>query len=281
MVLKLSELFKGYTEGIAFDVDGTIVNTPPSQFDWFKHWANQNNIKFKFKGMKLREWLDTIYNPAIFEGGFPEVYKVHGLPDDSSLGRENAKVWKAYDSFKKENQHKIKIYEGMDKVFRELHNSGKIPKDGSRDHALSLGIVTTNTWAPYYDIMDAAGIIERLTTKVSVESLEGYDANGVGKNLVKPGKIGMDIIMNRWGTNGNSTVYIGDTITDLRACVDVLRNGDPIKKESLKIIGAAWGYDGRTQLSKGFKDKDGQQYHFDAILDNPLEIIDFYNTYLK
>jgi len=250
-------------ESFLFDYDGTLGKTLERQFLWFPKWAEMNKIPWK--KISFKEFTQR-YNAAIERGDFMEAYKEFGLPCD--LEEKPCRVWIEYNNFKINNP--AQLYEGVPELITKIHASFSIPKYMNK--RIRMGINTTNHWSSIEQELSMYGLLDFFDSKISAEDLGLYSDDGVGKPLNKPNKISLDLSLNTLGANGFRTLFMGDTINDLRAGKSIPRNGNAFDTESLIMIGFAGGYAGRKKLEEGFN-TGKKTYHYDYIVDNHIETL--------
>jgi phosphoglycolate phosphatase-like HAD superfamily hydrolase len=258
--------------GGLIDWDGTIAMTPERQYNWFKYWANTNNVPFKFNNVK--EFLKE-YNPLINNVGAQGTYDAFGLP--CNMSDFNHPVWPAYKHFKTLNP--VEMYPGIKESLEEVWSMGRLNSNTERNQTLRLAINSTNDWKSIQPDMVRFGIINYFDSYCTAETLKQYDGSGNHGAIHKPSKISVALMLNILGTDGDTTFHLGDALSDLKASVDVRKYGG-LKKENLITIGAAWGFEGREALEKGITLESGITAHFNWIVDHPSELPKIIKQYL-
>lgn len=185
-------------------------------------------------------------------------------------------VWPAYEDFK--TKHPIKFYPGMKDALTEIHRLGSLSPDPLMNKRLRLGINTTNTWRTIHDELESHGVLEYFDSFVTRETLEAYDGNG-SPALTKPSKISIALSLDVLDCDGESVIHVGDTLSDLKASIDV-RRAKTCRFEKLITVGVGWGYDGRNSLEKGVITSSGT-IHFDHIVDRPDQLVELVSGYVK
>jgi len=258
-------------QGGLFDYDGTLADTKQRQFYWMHHWAKYNNkdIRDPATGDLLDnpERFFRVYNEIINKKGIQAVYDTWGLPCD--MNDMNHLVWKMYEDFKLKNP--VKLYNGIKEAITEIFEMGHLRADAEAFRRLRLGINTTNSWPSIQNELKHAGIIYCFDAKVTAEDLNNYLGEGKPGAINKPSKVSVALSLDALGTKGHATFHVGDTLADLKASIDVRQGTKPYLGENLITIGAAWGYEGRTALEKGWKTESGTT-HFRHIADSPSEL---------
>jgi phosphoglycolate phosphatase-like HAD superfamily hydrolase len=259
--------------GGLIDWDGTIVKTPQRQFEWFSEWARQNNVEFNYSS--IEEFLPK-YNKIISETSAQGVYDEFNLPCD--MGNHNHPVWLAYDHFKA--THPVEMYDGIKDALVDVWKLGRLDSNSLRNQTMRLAINTTNNWKSIYPDLEKFGITYLFDSKCCAETLKEFDGSGNSAAIQKPSKISVALMLNILGSEGHNTFHLGDTIGDLRASYDVRRFGG-LKSETLITIGAAWGFEGRESLERGYTPQDSNvgSIHFTHIIDHPKQLVDVIKMY--
>lgn len=255
-------------QGILFDYDGTIAQTAERQFGWFKHWAKMNEVPFE---MNFNSFLE-FYNEHCNGKGVQAVYDELNLP--CVLEDRNHPVWSAYESFKK--KHPVEFYPGMRDALKKIHELGSLSGDALVNKRLRMAINTSNTWQSIHDELARKRVLGYFDSFVTRETLELYDGNN-SPGLIKPSKISVALSLDVLGCDGEDVIHVGDTLSDLRASIDVRRSGT-CRFENLITIGVGWGYDGRKNLEKGVQTSSGT-IHFNHIVDTPKQLVDLAKGY--
>ena len=256
--------------GVLFDYDGTIAETRERQFAWFKHWAKMNDIPFKI--YDIHSFIE-FYNEHCNEKSVQAVYDALGLP--CVLEDREHPVWVAYEEFK--DKYTIKFYSGMRDAIRKIHTLGNLSEDALTNKRLRLGINTSNTWRTIQKELKDQGVLGYFDSFVTRETLEAYDGNN-SPLLTKPSKISVALSLDVLDCDGESVIHVGDTLSDLKASIDVRRSGT-CRFENLITIGVGWGYDGRKSLEHGVTTRSGSVY-FDHIVDKPKQLVDVIRGYV-
>ncbi|RJQ15604.1 HAD family hydrolase [Candidatus Woesearchaeota archaeon] len=251
-------------QGGLIDWDGVIAKTPERQFKWFREWARQNNIEFTYD--TLEEFL-AVYNKIISEKSAQGVYDAFGLPCEMSNPQHP--VWPAYDHFKATNP--VEMYDGIEQALIDVWKLGRLNANSSRNQTMRLAINTTNSWKSIYPDLVRFGIDYLFDSYCTAETLHNFEGSGNSAALHKPSKVSVALMLHILGSEGRTTFHLGDTIGDLRASYDIRRHGG-INSETLITIGAAWGFEGRAVLEKGYSANDSGTIHFTHIIDHPSEL---------
>ncbi|MGV8086432.1 MAG: HAD family hydrolase [Candidatus Woesearchaeota archaeon] len=259
--------------GGLIDWDGTIVKTPERQFKWFSEWARQNNVEFNYA--TLEEFLPK-YNKVYNEKGGQGLYDAFGLP--CNMSDHNHPVWPAYDHFKA--THPVEMYDGIKEALIDVWKLGRLDSNSLRNQTMRLAINTTNNWKSIYPDLIKFELEYIFDSHCCAETLKEFDGNGNSAALQKPSKVSVALMLNILGSEGHTTFHLGDTIGDLRASYDIRRFGG-LKSESLITIGAAWGFEGRETLEKGYTSPNSNSgtIHFTHILDHPKQLVDVIKSY--
>lgn len=258
-------------QGITFDYDGTIGQTNERQFNWFRFWADRNGKSVPYDS--LNEFM-VFYNEQCGKpGGVQNVYDALSLPCDMK-DREHP-VWQAYDEFKSENL--TILYPGIKKAILDIWEVGHLSEDFHRNRRLRLAINTTNSWKSIYKELEQESLLHCFDSVVADEILRNYYGHENKNPISKPSKISLALILGLIDCEGEHTMHIGDTITDLAASNKVTRL-NPMRPETLITVGAAWGYEGREKLEQGYTLKDETTY-FTHIIDHPDELLPIVKGY--
>jgi phosphoglycolate phosphatase-like HAD superfamily hydrolase len=258
--------------GGLIDYDGVIAKTKERQFLWFREWARQNRVPFPYAH---EEEFSPVYNKVIGEQGVQKVYDHFSLPCD--MNDFSHPVWPAYELFKQHNP--VEMYEGIGDALTAVWNMGRLNSDLSRNRSLRMAINTTNSWKSIHPDLVRFGINHLFDAYCTAEVLNAYVGDGgSAKGVHKPSKVSVALLLNILDTEGEMTFHLGDTISDLRASCDV-RAYPSIRGQNLITIGAAWGFDGRAALEKGYTNGNGT-VHFSHIIDHPSELPGVIKQYL-
>jgi len=266
-------------QGGLFDYDGTLAMTMERQHDWFHYWARlngRNKLTHPEHGS-----LDDIksfakaYNNTLYHNGVQAFYDELDLPCD--MNDKTHPVWIAYDAFKMNNP--AKLYPGIKEAVLEIWNLGNLNQKDERNHRLRLGINTTNSWASICRELSDNGILHCFDSYISKEILIKYDGAGNAAAITKPSKVSVALSLGVLNTDGGATFHIGDTLSDLRASIDVRHSGRIYKAETLITIGVAWGYEGLEKLKEGVKINGGTE-HFRHLVDRPKDLPEVIRQYL-
>mgnify|MGYP005838191619 CR=1 FL=1 len=258
-------------EGILFDYDGTISSSSKRQFEWFKYWAEHNNVDFPFS--QVDEFM-IYYNYHINkEGGVQNVYDELDLPCD--MDDFDHLVWQHYKEFKQKNS--AGIYSGMEQALRTIREMTSLSEDVERNRRVLMAINTTNSWESIHKELSENELIQCFDYKVTKETLLAYHGAGKGKSLEKPSKISVALSLQQMGTNGVATIHIGDSLVDLQSSINVRKFGD-YRNESLITVGVLWGYEGEKIL-QGVKTDYGR-VNFRHIAEKPEDLPRIISTYL-
>lgn len=258
-------------EGILFDYDGVIAKTHERQFNWFKFWSQTNKTQFPFEN--ITDFM-VFYNQSInHENGIQNVYDDLKLPCD--ISDQNHPVWSAYNQYKTQNP--IEFYEGMTSIIPQIHEICSLSENTIRNQRVRMGINTTNSWKTIHKELKEKSLLPYFDSFVSYEIMERYAGEGLGKGIHKPSKVSLHLSLERLGTNCSSTLFFGDSLTDLKASVNLPIKGT--RTENLITVGCSWGYEGKDRLKSGIKE-NGKTHHFDYLIDNPNQMLDLVKDFI-
>ena len=258
-------------EAVIFDHDGTLAPTLERQEQWFKHYSEMQGKSWGFTFEEFREFYNQL---CALEGGVQNVYDRLGLP--SSIRDKTHPVWPAFEAFNRE--HPLELYPGMRETVEELWRIGALTENVLRNRRMRLGVNTTNSWKSIRGDLEKGGVLPYFDSFVTKEVLDTYHGSGNGAALYKPSKVSIALMLGLLGSNGNTTVHIGDTVNDLLASHEVMRF-DPGRKETLITVGAGYGYEGREKLEDG-AEVDGERIHFTHLINEPRELVGIVKGYL-
>lgn len=146
-----------------------------------------------------------------------------------------------------------KVYETYQEVFEEYCMYKVVPYEGITDLIAALkarGILcAVNTNKPQDRTLD---VIYSLFGKDAFSMLVGVSED----RKRKPAPDGVWHILETLKIDKEDALYIGDT------CTDMLTG----KSAGVFTVGALWGFRDRAEL---------EEYHADAIIEKPMELIDF------
>jgi phosphoglycolate phosphatase-like HAD superfamily hydrolase len=263
----------GILEGIIFDNDGVLSNTAPRQYDWFKKWAEINDKKLPFTNFDefITDYNDTLHHAADVYCGVQEFYDKLELPCD--MKNKDHRVWVEYNQFKAENP--MGLVPDMKEVLAQIHQLGALSSEGlTVPNRLRIGVNSTNAWETIGKELEKAGVIQYFDTQIGIEMLREIHGAGDGNALKKPSKVSIAHMLYYLGTAGDNTMHVGDTRSDLAASKNVLLpGGSPTNRKNLIMVGASWGYEGRSILEEGTILENGQHVHFDYIIDKPKDLV--------
>lgn len=296
-------------EAIIFDFDGTLADTQDRQFQWFQHWSRMNeqekfgyfNNYFQkiyeldkkisgpdlaelneiltqypgpFRSVETAEEFFPIYNEIINKTDVQTVYHAFNLPCDMS--DFSHPVWPAFNEFN--IRHPAPLFAGVQEALKEIWQLTRLPKKPAYNKQIRMAINTTNSWKGIYPNLKKYDVLDYFDSHICSEALKEYDGNGNHKAINKPSKVSVALSLLLLDASGDSTIFVGDTLADLGACVDVRKQGLSYKKENLITVGVTWGYDGRDVISQGVKTANGQEY-FKHIVDTPEELVGVIKEY--
>lgn len=145
-------------------------------------------------------------------------------------------VFAAYkEIFAKNCMYKVKPYDGI----RELLSSLK-------ERGMKIAVLSNK---PHAETID---VIETLFGKGYFDVIHGQKPEVERK----PSPAGVFCILQELGISIEETVYLGDTCTDMQTG----------KSAGAFTVGALWGFRDRKEL---------EENHADAIIKNPLELLDY------
>lgn len=146
------------------------------------------------------------------------------------------KVFAAYrEIFAKNCMYKVKPYDGI----RELLSSLK-------ERGMKIAVLSNK---PHAETID---VIETLFGKNYFDVIHGQKPDVERK----PSPAGVFCILQELGLSVEDVVYLGDTCTDMQTG----------KSAGAFTVGALWGFRDRKEL---------EENHADAIIKNPLELLDY------
>lgn len=146
------------------------------------------------------------------------------------------KVFAAYkEIFAKNCMYKVKPYDGI----RELLSSLK-------ERGMKIAVLSNK---PHAETID---VIETLFGKNYFDVIHGQKPEVERK----PSPAGVFCILQELGLSVEDVVYLGDTCTDMQTG----------KSAGAFTVGALWGFRDRKEL---------EENHADAIIKNPLELLDY------
>lgn len=146
------------------------------------------------------------------------------------------KVFAAYkEIFAKNCMYKVKPYDGI----RELLSSLK-------ERGMKIAVLSNK---PHAETID---VIETLFGKNYFDVIHGQKPEVERK----PSPAGVFCILQQLGLSVEDVVYLGDTCTDMQTG----------KSAGAFTVGALWGFRDRKEL---------EENHADAIIKNPLELLDY------
>lgn len=195
-----------------FDLDGTVVNT----LEDITCAVNLMLVEYSFPIFTLEEIRQKIGNGArkLVERSLPE-----SVRDDAEFVD---RALKTYQNFYTEHcTDKVCVYEGLERVLRELKASGK-----------KLAIVTNK------DHMHATVIIDKLLPGV-FDVVLGYN----GEFPHKPNPASVLSILEKFGVTPEEAAFVGDTWVD----VETGRNA------GMTTLGVEWGFSGLASYDEKHK----------------------------
>lgn len=246
-------------ESIIFDMDGTLIQSPKRQHDWFIYWDEnckkyfpENKSNFSDKLKKDFNMFIEEYNVAL-EKGAQGLYDHFGLPCD--MDDFEHPVWKEYNQFKLNNP--VQLYSGITDSLKEI-----------KSEDLILALNTTNLFDDSVkELFVSEEIYELFDCFVDAQVLSEHAKKmGVtGKELRKPNNYSVQTILNKFNLMPEKVLHVGDTRTDLGSSLKILNKNN--EETRVKTIGVTWGFEPRRILEKGYEE-NGKTYHFDYIVDS-------------
>jgi phosphoglycolate phosphatase-like HAD superfamily hydrolase len=272
-------------EAVLFDYDGTIADSFQRQYEWLVWWSENGSEFVKSCDEKYHHLFDQFrefpkrltkdinifkkyYNETIEQKTVQGLYDELGLPCD--MNDMDHPVWKAYNLFK--SKHPIELFPGMKEAILEIHKLASLNSNPSRNKRIRLGINTTNSWESIYKELRSNEILHCFDCFVTKETLVAYHGNGNSKAIEKPSKISVALALHNLDSEANSTIHVGDTLSDLKSSVNISTNGSG-KKANLITIGVDWGFEGSEILSRGVETPAGKR-EFDYIVYEPKRIVE-------
>jgi phosphoglycolate phosphatase-like HAD superfamily hydrolase len=216
---------------------------------------NQNNVK------NYAQFIE-VYNRTC-NLGIKSTYTVFGLPYDED---RNHPVWDAYDKFKKENP--IIIKPSIKRMIRDVYSLTSLDANNHQNRRARLGINSSNTWTSIHSELRKSNLLQYFDHYVTIETLREFDGSNTAE---KPSKVSVALSLDVANSEGRNVIFVGDTLNDLKACINVRRGNRFHVPQSLITIGVTWGYQSRKILENGVQE-NGSIHHFNHIVDTPEEI---------
>ena len=260
---------------LAFDWDGTIVDSFTNQFEWFHYWAKHphNNGEKSIPFTNVEDFR-TFYNVEISKPGkVQNIYDALGL--DCDMSDKNHPVWEAFIQFYKKNPPKL--IQGIDKIIPELYKMGQPSKHNNK--RIRIHIKSSNTWNNIEPMLLKSGLIDYIDSYITSELLDEIDGSLNSKHIHKPSKVSVAYSLGYLGSQGKNTMYFGDTLDDLKATRDVVVP-TLYEKQNLITIGCPWGFETKDNLIQGVETNIGR-YQFNHILNHQDKILPLVEDYMK
>lgn len=259
-------------QAIIFDVDGTLLQSIERQEAWLQHWAEQNGKPWPLESFaQFREF----FNQQIRKGGIQNVYDALGLPCD--MNDRSHPVWPAFENFCHNNP--TQLYPQVEEAVKEIWKMGCLQgPDPLHCRRLRLGLNSNNSRKNVLN--DLGSIVSYFDTIITSDLLHGYHGNKGGDALTKPARVSLALALDSLQSSGKAAIHVGDTLDDLAASQNVLRQMPSPQYETLITVGACYGYQGRERLEKGVEISSGRA-HFDYLIDEPGELIAIVEEQLK
>lgn len=253
-------------------MDGTLVQTPQRQHDWFKHWEKECLQYFPKAKPNIPKELKSDfskfiaeYNTILEEKGVQALYDHFGLPCDmEDFGHP---VWGEYKSFKENTP--VKLYNSIPEVLSKI----------KKETGLPFMLNTTNVYDSSMEALFKNGNIHGLFDFVFDANKLKEHAEELGvspKTIRKPSTYTVEECCKQMNVSSDSVMHIGDTRGDLESSLGVPnRYGAPV---DLLTVGVTWGFENRNDFQKGVYTDSGIRV-FDEIIDTPSEILDLVRVY--
>ena len=135
---------------------------------------------------------------------------------------------------------------------------------------LRLGLNSNNSRKNVLN--DLGSLVPYFDTIVTSDLLHVYHGNKGGDALTKPARVSLALALDSLQSSGEAAMHVGDTLDDLAASQNVLRQMPYLHCETLITVGACYGYQGREVLEEGVETSSGR-VHFDYLIDEPRELI--------
>lgn len=184
-------------KSVIFDFDGTIADTLPIAIECAESVLGDMGLTDakinRYKNMTVRQLINELNVPY------------HRIPKYVVLAR----------SFIKQNISSIKVFKGLDKVIKKLHDEG-----------YRLYIVSSNS-------------VENINKILSNNELIQYFESIVGGVGVFGKTIALKSTIKKYKIDKTSCIYIGDEVRDIKAS----------NKVGLPVISVVWGFNGEKILN--------------------------------
>jgi HAD superfamily hydrolase (TIGR01549 family) len=185
-------------KSVIFDFDGTIADTLPIAIECAESVLGDMGLTDakinRYKNMTVRQLINELNVPY------------HRIPKYVVLAR----------SFIKQNISSIKVFKGLDKVIKKLHDEG-----------YRLYIVSSNS-------------VENINKILSNNELNQYFESIVGGVGVFGKTIALKSTIKKYKIDKTSCIYIGDEVRDIKAS----------NKVGLPVISVVWGFNGEKILTE-------------------------------
>lgn len=185
-------------KSVIFDFDGTIADTLPIAIECAESVLGDMGLTDakinRYKNMTVRQLINELNVPY------------HRIPKYVVLAR----------SFIKQNISSIKVFKGLDKVIKKLHDEG-----------YRLYIVSSNS-------------VENINKILSNNELNQYFESIVGGVGVFGKTIALKSTIKKYKIDKTSCIYIGDEVRDIKAS----------NKVGLPVISVTWGFNGEKILTE-------------------------------
>lgn len=244
-------------KGAIFDLDGTILDSFPDQFNWYKYCTKKySNKKFPYKKKDLYDNYRDDYNkymsPHIWDW-----YDFLGIPvynnDKSRNDKLIAEIWEEFRAWKKEA--KIPFVRGMKSVLKELYARTR-PRKG-KPQAFKFALNTYNVWESFGEKFRKNGIDKIFNTVITADDLPKRD----GQILCKPHPYSIKKALDLMHVHEIHSIHIGDSCSDIEACKRVKGPYCP------NTIAVTWGFESEENLKK---------MDSDYTIDEPSRIIEIF-----
>lgn len=222
--------------GLILDVDGTILDSMPDQFNWLEYCATELfNKEFPYK--KLDAKFKDDYNNAHDREGLEGIYQLFGV----SYNQNQDLLWNHYSKWKAD--HEIPIVEGMTEAIKEIYEISRPGKGKSRGMRIVLN--TTNKWGSFGPILEKNGMMSYIDASITREELPENET----AILIKPHVYSIELSLEQLGTAYDETLHVGDTCSDIIACRNLkLRNID--RSQEIEVAAVTWGFESAEKLKK-------------------------------
>ncbi len=255
-------------QGLILDVDGTILDSRKSQYEWLRSAAARFGGIASFPPNDCTFWQN--YNRHYQEKGMPGLYEMIGV--DFHAHREA--IWAEYNKYNKENP--TRCVPEIDRVIKAIFAKSRVSL--SRPTALRLGMNTTKTWADIEPALGKANLFKYFDTIVTKDDIYNYATDGIArkqkipfddiktlrtllpenvvKELEKPASLCSWLAVQRLNANPSSTIAVEDTAGGIQSYKSVLM---PHRRIDIYTVGVTWGFEDKDALVAAGADEIAEQ----------------------